>query len=69
MSIRWVAYSPDTSKTTTEAETIPPSGAWVQSWVIRPAFWIVSTSGASDRATTSAGNPLTTFWACEVLPP
>ena len=55
------------SKTTTEDETIPASGAWVQSWVINPAFLIASTSGASDKATTSAGKPLITFcdWVVE----
>ena len=60
-SLMFLGFPGRTSKTTTELETIPPSGAWVQSRVIRPAFLIVSTSGASDRATTSAGNPLTTF--------
>ena len=34
-----------------------------------PAFWMSSTSGSSDSATMSALNPLTTFWACVVLPP
>ena len=57
-----------TSKTTTELETMPPSGACVQSFVMRPASWIVCTSGARDSATTSAGWPFTTFCACVVEP-
>ncbi len=48
---------------------MPPSGASVQSWVIRPACSIVSTSGASESATTSAGWPFTTFWAWVVEGP
>ena len=57
-----------TSNTTTELDTMPLSGAWVQSCVIKPASWIVWTSGASDRATTSAPDPLTTFCAWVVEP-
>src|SRR6266567_2757374 len=59
-----------TSNTTGVVATMPPSGSWVfQSWVISPAFCTISTSGASDSATTSAGKPLATFWAWVVLPP
>ena len=57
-----------TSKTATDAETMPPSGAWVQSCVISPASWIVWMSGANDSATTSEPSPLTTFCAWVVEP-
>src|SRR6266540_1892168 len=58
-----------TSNTTGVVATIAPSGSLVQSWVISPAFCTIFTSGASESATTSAGNPLATFWAWVVLPP
>src|SRR5438874_7691398 len=65
----WLGLPDRTSKTTGVVATIPPSGSFVQSCVMSPALWTISTSGASDRATTSAGNPLATFWAWVVLPP
>ena len=58
-----------TSNATTVVATMPPSVSSVQSCVIRPAFWTISTSGASDSATMSAGKPLATFCACVVLAP
>ena len=58
-----------TSKTTADVATIPFSASAFQSCVMSPASWIDCTSGSSDSATTSAGNPFTTFWACVVLPP
>src|SRR6266702_8257676 len=58
-----------TSNATGVVDTVLPSGSLVKSWVISPAFWISCTSGTSERATMSAGNPLATFWAWAVLPP
>jgi hypothetical protein len=58
-----------TSNTTMELATIPASASCVQSCVMSPASSIICTSGASDKATMSAGKPFTTFWACVVLPP
>ena len=53
---------------TTERETIPPDACFVQSWVMRPDLAMVSTSGSSERAATSASKPPTIARACAPLP-
>ena len=58
-----------TSNTTDAVATWDPFGWLFQLWLMSPAFWIISTSGSSDRATMSALSPFTTASACVVLPP
>src|SRR4051794_24390803 len=57
-----------TMKPTNDDATIELSWSFCQSWVISPAFCTRPTSGSSEEAYTSAGNPFTMFVACVVLP-
>src|SRR5215475_5069669 len=58
-----------TMKPTTEVATTDWSGSFSQLCVISPAFCTMATSGSSEDAYTSAGNPFTMFSAWVVLPP
>src|SRR3954468_23801739 len=54
-----------TTKTTTESVTMPRYAFLFQLGATRPALTRESTSGASERLTTSAGRPAATARACE----
>ena len=54
-----------TMKTTTEFVTMPRNGFLFQFGATRPALTRLSTSGASERFTTSAGRPEITARAWE----